>query len=62
MVGGQNTMDRGSKYHEYGVDIPWLGGVNIPWVRDINIPWVSGSIYRGQGVKIPWVDMSKYNE
>jgi hypothetical protein len=29
--------------------------VKIPWVREIKIPCVSGSIYRGQGVKIPWL-------
>jgi hypothetical protein len=37
MVEGQNTMSM---------------GVEIPWARGIKIPWVSGSIYRGQGVKM----------
>ena len=53
MVGGLNTMDRGSKYHEYGGRYTMVRGVKIPWVREIKIPWVSWSIYRWQGVKIP---------
>ena len=51
-----------SKYHGYGVDIPWVWGeytmdrgidvpwvvrVNIPWVGWVDLSWVGGSIFHG---------------
>ena len=59
MVGGLNTMDRGSKYHEYGGRYTMVRGVILQWVREIKISWVSGSKYRGEGVKISWVSGTK---
>jgi hypothetical protein len=54
-VGGSIYYGRGSQYHEYEGRYTMVRVVKIPWVREIKIPCVSGSIYRGQGVKIPWL-------
>ena len=45
-------MVRGSKYHGYGFDIPWVGGQNT---------MDRGSKYHGKGIKIPWVGWSIYH-
>ena len=47
-------MVRGSKYHGYGFDIPWVGDQNTMG-RVVNIPWVGCRNTMGMGVKIPWV-------
>ena len=45
---------RGSKYHGYGVKIPWIVGSIYQWEgveytmdRGLEIPWISGSKYHG---------------
>ena len=41
-------MDRGSIYHGYGVDIPWVGGQNT-MARGIKIPWEGDQNTMGRG-------------
>ena len=55
----------GSKYHEWGVDIPWVGGsiyhgwgVNILCIG-VKISLIGGRQTMGRGFAIPWVERSK---
>ena len=48
---GQNIMGRGSIYHGWGVDIPWVGGsiyhglrARYNMGRVVDITWVGGLI------------------
>jgi hypothetical protein len=45
-------MDRGSKYHGYWVDIPWVGD---QYIMDRVV------IISGKWVNIPWEGVSKYH-
>ena len=60
-------MDRRSKYHGNGVDIPWVGVQYIMdrWViilgKCVNIPWEGDQNTMGRGVKIPWESGSLYH-
>jgi hypothetical protein len=43
-------MVRGSKYHGYGFDIPWVGDQNT-MDRGVKIPWEGDQNTMGRGSK-----------
>jgi hypothetical protein len=60
-IGGQNTMGRGRYTMGKVVDIPRVGGQNTMDGEGVKIPWIEGSKYYGYGGRYIMGRWSKYH-